>query len=121
MELTYSMAASNSVENKSQLDFFMLKRLLDVMGCGTITGFTVTQIGRCYVRMMESRTDFSHISEMFDDTKMRFVWYSSIHIPLLNDFDSFVLCMSGMLCQSVHFCLLWCIPRVYCGCWNLTM
>ena len=38
------MAASNSVEDPSQLAFFRLKRLLDVVGCGTITGFTVTHI-----------------------------------------------------------------------------
>ena len=71
IELTYSMAVSNSVENPSQLVFFRLKCILDVVGCGTRTVFTVKYIGRCCVRRMGSRTDFSHIFEMFDDTKMR--------------------------------------------------
>ena len=80
------MAASNSVENPSQLALFRLKRLLDVVGCGTISGFTVTHIGRCCVRGMGSRTDFSHISKMFEDTKMRSGLYPFFHIALLKDF-----------------------------------
>ena len=47
MELTSLMAASNSVETPSHLAFLRLKRLLDVVGCGTIGGFTVTHIGWC--------------------------------------------------------------------------
>ena len=66
------MAASNSVENLSQLAFFRLKSILDVMGYGTIIGFKVTQIGQCCVREIGFRTDFSHISEMFED-KIRVV------------------------------------------------
>ena len=49
MELTSSMAASKSVETPSKLAFFVLKRLLGVVCCGTITRFIVTYIGR-YVR-----------------------------------------------------------------------
>ena len=102
IELTHSMAASNSVENPSQLAFFWLKRLLDVVGCGTIIGFTVTQIGRFCVRGIGSRTDFSHISEMFEDTNMRSGLYPFFYIALLNDFGSLALCMSDRLFESVH-------------------
>ena len=96
------MASSNSVENPSQLAFFMLKRILDMVGCGTITRFTVTHIKRCCVRGMGSRTDYSHISEMFEDTKMRSGLYPVFHNALLNDFGSFALCMSDRLFESAH-------------------
>ena len=96
------MAASNSVENPSQLAFFMLKRLLDVVGCCKITRFTAAHIERCCVRGMGSRTDFSHISEMFDDKKMRSRLYPIFHIALLNDFGSFTFCMSDRLLESVY-------------------
>ena len=96
IELTSSMAASNSVS------FLQVKRLLGVVSCGTITGFTVTRIGRCCVSGMGSRTDFSHISEMFEDTKMRSRLYPFFHIALLNDFGSFALCMSDRLFESAH-------------------
>ena len=96
IKLTSSMVASNSVENLPQLAFFRLKRLLDVVGYGTITGFTFTRIG-CYVRGMGSRTDFSHISDMFEDTKMRSGLFPFFHIAFLNNFDSFALCMSDRL------------------------
>ena len=91
------MSSSKSVEKSSHLAFLGLKRLLNGAGCGTITGWTVTQIGRCCVRGgggIGSRTDFSHISEMFEDTKTRFA--------LLNDFDSFALWMSDNLSESAH-------------------
>ena len=96
------MAASNSVENPSQLAFFMLKRILDVVGCGTITGFTVTHIGRCCVRGIGFRTDFSYISDMFEDTKMRSGLYPFFHISLLNYFGSFAFCMSDRLFVVVY-------------------
>ena len=83
------MASSKSVEKSSRLAFLGLKRLLNGAGCGTITGWTATQIGRCCVRGIGSRTDFSHISEMFEDTKMRSGLYPFFHIALLNDFGKF--------------------------------
>ena len=49
-----------------------------------------------------SRTDFSHIVEMFDDANMRSVLYPVFHIALLNDFGSFALCMSDRLFDSAH-------------------
>ena len=49
-----------------------------------------------------SRTDFTHISEMFEDTKMRTGLYPFFHIALLNDFGRFTLCMSDMLFESAH-------------------
>ena len=79
------MASSKSVEKSSHLAFLRLKCLLNGDGCGTITGWTVTQIGRCCVRGIGSRTDFSHISEMFEDTKMRSGLYPFFHIALLNE------------------------------------
>ena len=96
------MASSKSIEKSSHLAFLGLKRLLNEVGCGTITGWTVTQIGRCCVRGIGSRTDFSHISEMFEDTKMRSGLYPFFHIALLNDFSSFALWMSDNLFESAH-------------------
>ena len=91
------MAASNSVEKPSQLAFFRLKRFLDVVGYGPILWFTVTQIGQCCVRGIESRIDFSHISEMIEDTQMRSGLYPFFHNALLNDFGSFAFCMTDRL------------------------
>ena len=95
-----SILLSRSTENPSQSTFFRLKRLLNVVSCATITGFTLTQIGCCYV--VGSRTDFSHIFEMFDDAIMRLGLYPFFHIALLNDFGSFLLCMSDRLLDSAH-------------------
>ena len=97
------MASTSSillVENFSQSAFFRLKRLLNVVGCATITGFTLTQIGRC--GGFGSRTYFSHISELFDDENMLSGLYPFFHIALLNDFGSFALCMSDRLFDSAH-------------------
>ena len=102
MASTSSILLSRSAENHSKSAFFRLKRLLNVVGCATITGFTLTQIGRCYVWGIGSRTDFSHIFEMFDDANMRSGLYSFFHITLLNDFGSFALCMSDRLFDSAH-------------------
>ena len=70
--------------------------------CATITGFILTQIGRCCVLEIGSRTDFSHLFEMFDDANMRSGLYPSFHIALLNDFGSFALCLSDRLFNSAH-------------------
>ena len=51
---------------------------------------------------IESRTDFSHISEMVEDKKVRSGLYPFFQIVLLNVFGSFALCMSDRLFQSVH-------------------
>ena len=96
------MASSKSFEKSSHLAFLRLKRLLNGVSCGTITGWTVTQIGRYCAREIGSRTDFSHISEMFEDTKMRSGLYPFFHIALLNDFGSFALWMSDNLFESAH-------------------
>ena len=48
------------------------------------------------------RTDFSHISEMFEDTKMSSGLYPLFHIVLLNYFGNFASCMSDRLFESVH-------------------
>ena len=84
-----SMASSKSIEKSSQLAFLRLKRLLNGVGCGTLTGWRVTQIGRW-------------IQNMFEDTKMRFGLYPFFHVALLNDFGSFALWMSDNLFKSVH-------------------
>ena len=73
-----------------------------MVGCVTITGFTLTQIGRCYAWGIESTTDFSHIFDMFADANMRSGLYPFIHIALLNYFCSFALCMSDRLFDSAH-------------------
>ena len=99
---TSSMASSKSVEKSSRLAFLRLNRLLNGVGCGTIVGWTVTQIRRCCVRGIGSRTDFSHISEMFNYTKMRSGLYPFLHIALLNDFGSLALWMSDNLFKSAH-------------------
>ena len=97
-----SILLSRSAENSSQSAFFRLKRLLNVVGCATIIGFTLTQIGRCCVWWIGSRTDISHIFEMFDDAYKRSWLYPFIHITMLNDFGSFALCMSDKLFDSAH-------------------
>ena len=51
------------------------------------------------MRGMGFRTDFSHISEMFEDTRMKSGLYTFFHIALLIDFGSF-MCMSDMLFES---------------------
>ena len=51
---------------------------------------------------MGSITDFSHISEMLETTKMRSGLYPFFHIALLNDFGGFALCMSDS--QFVSYC-----------------
>ena len=53
------------------------------------------------MRVIESRTG-SHISEMFEDTKMRSGLYPFFHIALLNDFGSFALWMSDNLFEYAH-------------------
>ena len=45
-------------------------------------------------------TDFSHTSEMFDDTKIRSRLYPFFHIALFNDFVSFALCTRDKLFES---------------------
>ena len=52
------------------------------------------------MREIGSRTDFSHISDMFEDTKMMSGLYPFFHISLLNDFGSFALCMSDNMFES---------------------
>ena len=114
-----SMASSKSVDKSSHLAFLRLKRLLNGVGYGTITGWTVTQIGRFCVRGIGSRTYFSHISEKFEDTKMRSGLYPFFHIALLNDFGSFAVWMTDNLFESANCSTafrrypLWCIPRCY--------
>ena len=54
------------------------------------------------MRGIGSRTDFSHISEMFEDTKMRSGLYPFFHIALLNDFGSFALWMSDNQFESAN-------------------
>ena len=49
-----------------------------------------------------SRTDFSHIFEMFDDANMRSGLYPFFHIALLNDFGCFALCISDRLFDSAY-------------------
>ena len=98
MASTSSILLSRSAENTSQSAFFRFKRLLNVVGCATITGFIMTQIGRCCVWGIGSRTDFSHIFEMFDDANMRSGLYLFFHIALLNDFGS----LSDTLFDSAH-------------------
>ena len=49
-----------------------------------------------------SRTDFSHIFEMFVDANMTSGLYPFFYIALLNDFGSFALCMSDRLFDSAH-------------------
>ena len=93
---------ARSTENPSQSAFFRLKRLLNVVGCATITGFTLKQIGRCCVWGIGSRTDFSHIFEMFDDVNMRSGLFPFFHIALSNDFGSFAVCTSDRLFDSSH-------------------
>ena len=51
---------------------------------------------------MGSRTDFSHLYEMFVDTKMRSGLHPLIHTALLNYFGSFTLCMGDRLFEAAN-------------------
>ena len=102
MTSTSSILLSNAAENPSQLPFFTLKRLLNVIGCTTITVFTRTLIEWCCVWVIGSRTDFSHIFEMFDDANMGSGLYPFFYISLFNAFGNFTLCMSDWLFDSAH-------------------
>ena len=67
-----------------------------MVGCGTITGFTVTHTAMLCARH-EIQNRLSHIYDMFEDTKMRSGLYFFFHIALLNDVSYFTLCMSDRL------------------------
>ena len=54
------------------------------------------------MRGMGPRTDFSHISEMFDDAKIRSGWYLFFHTSLLHDSVGIALCMSDRMFESAH-------------------
>ena len=63
-----SILLSRSAENPSQSAFFRLKRLLNVIGCVIITGFTLKQIGLCCVCGGLDREHTSHTYlKCFDD------------------------------------------------------
>ena len=55
----------------NQSAFLRLKCLLNGVGCGTITGFTVTHIGQCWVWGIGSRIDSSHMFPMLVEANMR--------------------------------------------------
>ena len=55
--------------------------------CGTMTGWALTQIGKCWIGPM---IDFLHIFAMLPDTKMRY----GFHLALLKDFGSLASWMS---------------------------
>ena len=101
MASTSSILLSRSTENPSQSASFRLKHLLYVVGCATITGFTLTW-GYVVCWGIWPRTDFSHIFEMFGNANMRSGLYQFPHIALLNDFVSFALCMSDRFFDSAH-------------------
>ena len=62
---------------------------------------------------MDSESE-SHISEMFEDTKMMSGLYPFFHIALLNDFGSFALWMCDNLFESAH-CSTASLPCLLCG------
>ena len=68
----------------------------------------------------------THIRNV-EDTKMRSGLYPFFHIALLNDFGSFgygwvTICLNlPIVRQILRRYPLWCIPRGYCGCWNLLL
>ena len=102
MASTSLILLSRSAENPSQSAFFRLRRLLNVVGCATITRVYTDTDWAVLCVGIGSRTYFSHIREMFDDANMRSWLYPFFHIALLNDFGSFALCMSDRLFDSGH-------------------
>ena len=48
-----------------------LKRRLNGIVCGAMTGWALTQIGRCWVCGIRSMIDFLHMFAMLPDAKMR--------------------------------------------------
>ena len=62
---------SSYVEYPFQSAFIRLKRRLKGIGCCTIIGWTLTQIGRCCVFGIGSMIDFLHICLMPEDEKIK--------------------------------------------------
>ena len=90
------------VEYPNQSAFLRLKRLLYGVGCGTITGFTETHIGRCWVWGTGSRIDFPHMFPMHVEANMRSGLYPFFHLALMNDFGSLASRISDRLLDSAH-------------------
>ena len=84
--------------------------------------------GRCGVREIWSRTDFSHISKMFEDINR---WgpgcipSSILHcwmISAVSRWGWVTICLNLTIARPLpRRYPLWCIPRGYCGCWNLLL
>ena len=67
-----------------------------------MTDLPSTHIELCCVYVIGSLTNFSYMSEMLDDAKMRSGLYPSFHLALLNDFGSFALWISVKLYEFSH-------------------
>ena len=79
--------------------------------CGTMTGWALTPIGRCWVSGIGTMIDFFHKFAMLSDTKMRYGLYPLYHIALLKDFASLASLtgrMNPITVQPLLHCyLLW--------------
>ena len=66
-----SISLLSSAEYPFQSAFIKLKRRLKGIVCGTMTGWALTHIGRCWVCGIESMIDFLHMFAMLPDAMMR--------------------------------------------------
>ena len=85
---TSSISLSSFAEYPFQSAFIQLKRRLKCIVCGTMTGWALTQIGRCWVCVIGSMIDFLHMFAMVPDAKMRSGLLPFFHLALLKDFGS---------------------------------
>ena len=68
---TSSISLSSSAEYPFQSGYMKLKRRLKGIVCGTMTGWALTQLGRCWVCRLVSMIDFLHMRAMLPDANMR--------------------------------------------------
>ena len=68
---TSSISLSSSAEYPFQSAFIKLKRRVKGIVCCTMTGWALTQIGRCWVCGIGSMIDFIHMLPMLPDSILR--------------------------------------------------
>ena len=98
---TSSISLSGSAEYPFQSAFIKLKRRLKGIVCGTMTGWALTQIGRCWVCGIGSMIDL-HLFAMLPDAKMRSGLLPFFHLAILKDFSSLASWMSVRSHESAH-------------------
>ena len=117
-----SISLSSSAEYPFKSAFIKLKSRLKDIVCGTMTGWALTQIGRCWVCGIGPTINLLHMFAMLSDANMRYVVYPFFQLALLKDFGSLASWMSVRSVQPLLHCYLLCHnPMRYCGYCNLRL